>query len=53
VKILSLKKSIFSWRERATKGSSFHGIEKRFFDERLKRKAGNSFKKIIYICFKF
>jgi hypothetical protein len=31
VKILSLKKSIFSWRERATKGSSFHGIEKKIF----------------------
>lgn len=35
VKILSSKKSIFSWQERATNGSSFAGAEKRFFEERL------------------
>jgi hypothetical protein len=40
-----MKKGSFSCRKRATKGSSFFGLENNFLNEDLKWNAGNSFKK--------
>ncbi|HAH56245.1 MAG TPA: hypothetical protein DCM02_13440 [Flavobacterium sp.] len=40
VESLEGKKTIFSCPKRATKGSSFLGLEKKFFERKLERMAG-------------
>jgi hypothetical protein len=45
VESLEGKKLFFSCPERATNGSSFQGIEKKFFERKLERRAGIAPKK--------